>query len=184
MSIFLNILVRGILGWMILFIATGNSFAGHKNFEEKEYTAITFKQLSSFDYVLPEEEEDMKNQIKTGTVKDQIPQEIKALNNKKVAIQGFILPSDLNDNKLKSFVMLANQMGCCFGMPPPFNGWIYVTMTGEGSPDWAQDEIVTVYGTLHVGEVIDSDGGMSLYRMDGDKIKVPKHGFMDKFFND
>jgi len=149
----------------------------------EEYLPVSFSVLSGFAYTVPDEEKEMKKQIIAGTLKNQVPAEVRALNNQKISIQGFILPSYMNENKLKSFVMMPNQMGCCFGMSPPFNGWIYVTMPGDGSVDWAQDAVVTVTGTFHVGETIDADGGMSLYRMDGEKIKIIKRGFMDRLLN-
>ncbi len=179
-----NIKIPILVGVVFLFFLQSNCFAGGKKFDEKDYLTISFEQLSGFEYIIPETDEEMKRQIKAGTLREQIPPEISALNNKKVSVQGFILPAELNGNKLKSFVVMPNQMGCCFGVPPTFNGWIYVIMTGEGSSQWAQDKLVTVYGTFHVGETIDADGGISLYRMDGDRIKPLKRGFFDKFFND
>ena len=136
-----------------------------------EYTPISFDVLSSYPYEIPD-----SDAIARGLLKDQIPASIKALNNQRVTVQGFMLPTLGTKGTVSHFVLLANQMGCCFGVTPSMNGWIYVAMKEGKRTNSVPDVPVTVYGTLQVGEDIKDNTLMSVYRIDADKVDVPKEG--------
>ena len=51
----------------------------------------------------------------------QIPPAIKALNEKPVAVRGFMLPMKVEHGMVTEFLLLKNQMGCCFGVNPAIN---------------------------------------------------------------
>jgi hypothetical protein len=132
------------------------------------YQPVTFDRLSSFPYEMPD-----SDAIARGLHQDQIPPEIKALNNQKVSIEGFMLATMGYKDKVRAFVLLANQMGCCFGVPPPMNGWVYVTMK-RGPTDFIPDVPVTVRGTLKVGEDIKDNAVLSIYQLEADGVDEPK----------
>ena len=48
----------------------------------------------------------------------EIPDTVKQLNKKKVAITGFMLPIDVDKGKVKRFLLLKSTMSCCFGVAP------------------------------------------------------------------
>ncbi len=104
-------------------LPAGISYNGPAQRKNGEYQKISFELLGSFVYDMPDSEG-----FSRGMYKDQIPAKIKALNDQKVAIEGFMLATMGYKDKVRNFILLANQMGCCFGVPPPMNGWIYVTM--------------------------------------------------------
>jgi hypothetical protein len=134
---------------------------------------VTFAFLGSYTYQYP----DLHTKAEDGSplpLPDQIPAKIKELNGKKVSIEGFMLPSEIEKGKIKSFILLKDIMGCCFGMVPMMNEWVFVKMAGDTTCEFTPDVPITVDGTLEVGEEIKDDTVMSLYRLIADKVHPPK----------
>jgi hypothetical protein len=102
----------------------------------------------------------------------EIPDRVKALDGKKVAIKGFQLPMKNEGNLVTEFLLLQNQSLCCFGVPPRANQWVYVRMTGKGVRR-LMDQPLTFCGTLHVGEYREGNRLRAIYRMDGERMEVP-----------
>jgi hypothetical protein len=113
---------------------------------------VTFDLLSGYDFE-----------------KEQIPELVKSLDGQRVAITGFMLPVDFNDGKVKSFLLLQNQMACCFGMTPKENEFVYVEMGKGGSTKYMPDWPLTVVGKLEVGKKLLVN---SIYRMEADNVLV------------
>lgn len=99
----------------------------------------------------------------------QIPATVKALNEKQVAVRGFMLPMKLDHGLVTEFLLLRNQMGCCYGLSPAMNELIDVRTAGKGVPA-LMDDLITVYGTLHIAEVRENGYLTGIYRMDCEKI--------------
>jgi hypothetical protein len=106
------------------------------------------------------------------TLTNPIPGSIKAWDGKDVAVRGFMLPMKQENGRVTEFLLLRNQSMCCFGKPPNINEWVHVTMTGKGVPS-QMDQVVTVYGTLHVGEHRVTSQMLDIYRLDGDGVSFP-----------
>jgi len=104
---------------------------------------------------------------------DEIPDEIKALNGKEVAIQGFMLPLKGEAGRVQEFILLKNQSYCCFGKPPKVNEWVHVRVKGEGLKP-LMDQVVTIYGTLQVGEYSENRQMLGIYRLQGDGMAIPR----------
>jgi hypothetical protein len=104
----------------------------------------------------------------------QIPEPIKALNEKEVLITGFMMPLMVHDGKAIEFLILKSQATCCYGTPPGLNDYIFVHMSGNGVKPVA-DKLVTISGILHVGETRQNRVLMGIYRMDGDKMEESSH---------
>jgi hypothetical protein len=100
-----------------------------------------------------------------------IPQDIRALDGKKAAIEGFLLPVRMKEGLAVEFLLMRNQSMCCYGVPPRINEWITV-QTAQGVKP-VMDQPILAAGTLHVGEILDSGGLAGIYRMDADKIIEP-----------
>jgi hypothetical protein len=62
-----------------------------------------------------------------------LPDAIKALDGKHVALQGFLLPNYEYDD-IRDFSLVANHMSCCFGLPAGINGQVHVRLKGRGLP--------------------------------------------------
>ena len=105
-------------------------------------------------------------------ISGQIPESVRALNEKQVSITGFMLPLTVNDGKATEFLLLKNQSMCCYGTTPAMNQYIMVRMAGGGVKP-VMDRLVIVSGTLHVGEIRQNKLLTGIYRMDGDKVEMP-----------
>jgi hypothetical protein len=136
-----------------------------------EYLSLGFDTLSNFLYLTPSAENAAKPERKKDV---QIPSPVRALNGKKVSVQGFMSPLDVDDRgKVPVFMLLKDQSMCCFGRWPRMNEWVRVTMP-EGKPsDLMLDQPVTVIGTLEVGEDIEKGVVLSIYRMKAEHVTGP-----------
>ena len=101
-----------------------------------------------------------------------IPAAIQALDKRKVAVKGFMLPLAQENGAVTEFVLLRNRAFCCFGKPPGVNEWIHVRMTNKTAKP-IMDRVVTAYGTLKVGEVREGGYLVAIYEMDGERLVGP-----------
>lgn len=101
-----------------------------------------------------------------------IPPGIAALDGKRVRLSGYMLPIRMENGLVKDFLVLRNQMMCCFGRRPQPNEWVVVKMKGRGVPS-TMDTPLCFYGVLHVGEIFENHVFEGLYQLDGEKIAAP-----------
>jgi len=148
------------LGGLILLFLLGVHYRPSPHFDYSEVRAVekdgfieaNFDLWSGFD---PE--------------KDQMPNQIRMLNGKKIAVTGFMLPVDFEDGRVTSFILLNNQMGCCFGIMPRMNELIYIKMQGNTSAKFMTDVPIKVFGKFKVGE---ENVVGSLYGIEADRVLV------------
>ena len=131
------------------------------------YTPVGFNILSSYNY----KQEPVKS-VSTSTSKteEEIPSSIKALNGRKVAIRGYIVPVMVLDGETKSFMLMRSTMMCCYGIMPKINERVDVEMENTKNTNLSMDIPMLVYGTLDIGERYDDGVLMSIYRMKADKV--------------
>ena len=98
-----------------------------------------------------------------------VPDTIKALDRKEIAVQGFMLPLKEEAGRVGEFVLLKNQMMCCFGAPPKVNEWVHVRIKGQGIKP-LMDQVITIYGTIHVGQYNENRTLLGLYQIEGDGV--------------
>lgn len=139
--------------------------------KDGEHLKVTFAALGSFPYEIPDREAILESGDPTKSPVDQIPSEIKELNDAKVVLVGFMVPIDVDRRgQIKSFALTQNQMFCCFGVPPSMNEWVMVEM-GEGeTAEYVSDLPIAVFGDFKVGEEIEDGYVMSVYRMAGREV--------------
>lgn len=100
-----------------------------------------------------------------------VPENVLSLNGKKISVQGFMVPLEVPDARVTTFLLVRDKASCCFGGPPKLTHRIYVTMEGDKSAEFFPDDIVTVKGTFKVlGNIIEEDT-MALYEMDGESVE-------------
>ncbi len=136
---------------------------------EGDFSHVSFEALAAFDYDPYLVMETLQD---GGKPPEQIPTSVRGLNQRKLAIQGFMVPVQLVKERVKYFLLVRNQMLCCFGVAIGMNEWIYITMDEKADARYVPDVPVVVYGTLHVGEEMRDGMVMSIYRMDGEKLVV------------
>ncbi|MBA3849510.1 MAG: hypothetical protein C0502_05870 [Opitutus sp.] len=152
--------------------------ADEKSGEKKEFERVDFGLLAAFNYVPPGYETMVPGAPPppadtSGKPKDQIPDFVRALDAKKIAVTGFMLPTKFKDGKVTEFLLMKDQSGCCFGAMPRINEWIIVKMGNGGIPP-LMDVPLTLVGQLKVGEVFEEGYLSGIYQLAGDKMLEAK----------
>jgi len=135
---------------------------------------VDFSVLAGFNYDYPDVDGDAASLKKSKRIKPGFPPSILKLNGTQVAIPGFMIPMDQDEEGDKStyFILVRNQMSCCFGVAPGLNEWVSVRMEKGHEALLEMDRPVVVVGTLEVGEIYNPDSGWSFYRMKGEKVII------------
>lgn len=132
----------------------------------RRYQGVDFRVLSGFPYG-----EDPLAATPAVPVSYDIPSAVVALSGTAVAITGFMLPLDVNEEGVRSFLLNANLDMCYFGAPTRPNEFVVVTMTGGRRAPFVHTP-VTVFGTLSVREERREGRVTSLYALDGDSLSL------------
>lgn len=96
---------------------------------------------------------------------DQIPAAIKAYDGRKVRIRGYMMPIKMEGNEVREFLIMANQMSCCYGAPPRFWEFIAARMKTAAAPN-VMDQTLTFEGTLRVGDVYENGYWTQFYTLE------------------
>ena len=137
--------------------------------ENSPYREVSFRSISSFPYEV-EWEDDGKEPDPTAFL-ERVPREVRHLSGVKVAVEGFMIPTMVNEeNKVTEFLLLPDQMSCCYGKSPAANGWVVVTSDGT---DIMMDQIIRVTGSMVVEERWDEEFFVGLYHVSCDDITGP-----------
>ena len=141
---------------------------------DQDYLTVGFDQLASYTFEMSDELIEAKGDPKALTAKTngQIPEKIRGLNEKTVAVKGYMLPLKVAHGAVTEFLLMRDQSMCCFGTVPKINEWVSVKTTGKGLKP-IMDEPVTIFGRLHVGEIRENGYLVGIYRMDGEKLAGP-----------
>ncbi len=132
--------------------------------------AITFDFLAQYQY-FPGTLLTAEQRSAGGT--GRIPAEVTALDGKRVSIRGFMVPDSYPGDGVRTFLLVRNQLMCCFGIPVGMNEWIDVKMSGDRVAKFTPDVLVEVTGELDVGERSDDEGWViSIYRIVADDVTV------------
>lgn len=99
------------------------------------------------------------------------PPRVKALDGQRVRITGYLMPTRSESKHVREFLILANQMKCCFGREPGFCEYILARMEGEPGAPLQVDTPLVFEGTLHVSDVYVNSYWSGLYSMDCRKIE-------------
>ncbi len=98
----------------------------------------------------------------------QVPDRVKQWDGHKAVITGFMLPVKTDKGLVTEFLLLKNQMMCCYGTVPNMNEWVIVRAP-QGVPA-TQDIPLAIYGRLHVKEVYDNGYLAGIYLLEEEKI--------------
>ena len=95
---------------------------------------------------------------------------IKALDGRSIRIRGYILPS-FQQTGLTQFVLVRDNLSCCFGPGAALYDCIVVDMQPGKSTDFSISP-VTVEGTFSIRELLDADGkALAIYHLDGESVR-------------
>ena len=144
--------------------------------EEKigEFLVIGFDRLAAFNYEMPDETPATATNKPPANAapKDQIPANVRAFNNTKIALKGFMLPLKVEGGLITELLIMRDQSACCYGSVPKINEWVSVKMTGKGVKP-IMDVPITLFGKLQVGEIRENGYLVGIYQMDGEKLGGP-----------
>lgn len=154
---------------LILATATlARAAGGAQPDSDNGYLILGFDRLASFKFVTPTYDPTVDPKGAPPTGADQIPAAVKAWDGKKAVITGFMLPTQMKEGRAVEFLIMANQMACCFGTIPAMNEWVVVRMPG-GVPV-TQDVPISFYGVLKVGAMYDNGYMTGIYEMDAERM--------------
>lgn len=104
---------------------------------------------------------------KTGQPKydDQAPDNIKALNGRTVRIRGYMLPVRMEGNEVREFMIMPNQLSCCYGGTPRFWEFVVSEKKGDAVPN-LMDTLLTFEGVLKVGDVFENGYWTQFYTLE------------------
>ena len=130
-----------------------------------DYTTVSFDKLAGFTF---ESVEDLQSTNET-KISGRIPDDVKAYDQKKVALKGFMLPLKVDDGVVTEMLIMKDQSMCCYGAVPRINDWVSVKMKNGGVKS-VMDSPVTLFGKLKVGEMLENGYLIGIYEMEGDKM--------------
>ena len=141
--------------------------------ETETYQLLTFNMLTSYPFREPNWAK-MEDPAYIASLKldEQISPQIQAMNGKKVEIQGFMLPLDMPEGNLRTFMLLKDQMACCYGNIPRLNEWVYVRVPEKKKVSIHQDVLITLLGTLRVGAKFEREVLTGIYHLELDQIQM------------
>ena len=134
------------------------------------YAPLSFARMSKFAYEVDWEKDGIKFDL--SAFARRVPVTVRQMDGLAAAVEGFMIPTVVNeDNKVTEFLLLPDQMSCCFGKAPEANGWVVVT--APKGVEIMMDRIIRVTGTMAVEEKWDEEFFVGLYHMTCDKITGP-----------
>ncbi len=131
------------------------------------YETVGFDRLAAYAFTPPDYDPTVPN-AKPPSGADQIPAAIKALDRRKVAVTGYMLPTKMDKGLVVEFLLVKDPMLCCYGVMPKVNEWVVVKMTGAGVKT-LMDVPITFNGTLRVGEMYENGYLTGVYLLEGDR---------------
>jgi hypothetical protein len=135
---------------------------------------IGFDALSGYPMQLPDNLISNPNQAAwaDAQVNAMIPPAIKALDGKKVRIEGFMLPTNWgNKGKVTNFLLMRNQISCCYGGPSQVHEFVTIRVQGKGVSSEMESTIL-VGGILHVGAIRENGQLVGIYRLETEGYSV------------
>lgn len=138
--------------------------------DSEGYIPVAFNKLAGFTYNIPE---GVVEGDQLGKSEVQIPQEVRDLNRKKVALSGYMLPLKVDNGKVTEMLIMKDQSMCCYGAIPRINDWVSVKMKSGGVPS-IMDDKVTLRGEMRVGEMLENGYLVGIYEMTGEKMEKAK----------
>ncbi len=148
-----------------------------KSSKPDQILPISFKELSAFQV-----EVDFVAQSSKGLnlsefqarLRQEIPEEIWALNNRVVAIEGFIIPVDFAAQTTPEFILVVDPMVCCFGQIPQIHEWLQVDSKTNPVHLALVDIPVLVTGVLSIVPTWDGEILTGLYHLKANSTTLPE----------
>jgi hypothetical protein len=144
---------------------------------EPEFAPAGFDVLSGYEIEISDELlGPVTNDLAAVTARTEalIPEEVRALDKKRVALKGFMLPLKVEGGLVTEMLVMKDQSMCCYGTVPKIHEWVSIKMVNKGVKPF-MDQPVTLFGKLHVGEMRENGYLTGIYRMDGEKMAAEEN---------
>ena len=129
---------------------------------------VEFTKLAGYEFKMADTPD--TNQVAGKDMADQqFPADIKALNQKRIAVIGYLMPLKEVSGKATEFLIMRTQSSCCFGLPLKITEVITAKASGKGVPS-IMDDLVEIEGTLKVGTMRQDGYIVGVYQMDEAKF--------------
>ena len=135
---------------------------------ENGYLKLGFDRLAGYKFIPPQFDPAADPKATPPTGEEQIPAVVKSWSGRKALVTGFMQPTKLEKGKCTEFILMANQMACCFGAVPNLNDWIIVRIP-KGVPI-VMDVPISFYGTLKVGASFENGYLTGIYQLEAEKM--------------
>lgn len=145
--------------WFLALVLVG---CGLPSPQKTSYRPVAWTQLSSF--ACP---------AKSASIP--LPAQVQALDGQPVQLSGYMVPLDMEGTRIQSFLLVRDQMLCCFGKMPALNEWVFVEFPKGGGLELEVDKPLQVSGRFRAREEREKGVVMSLYRMKADKVQILKN---------
>lgn len=99
----------------------------------------------------------------------QLPKEVQAFDEKEIKVRGFMRREFPGDGPVNAFMLINDNCGCTG--TPKMNEIIFC-MLPEGETEDIHEGVVTVRGTLYVGEEKEEGVVIMIYQMDADEVTM------------
>jgi hypothetical protein len=137
---------------------------------DRDYEVVPFARLSAFAY-------DDRRPTGNGFDSDGgVPDGIRRLSGRKVAVDGFMMPLDFVDGAVTRFVLNSSYDMCMFGAPSRATERIDVEMARGRTAPFTHRPL-RVYGVLDVGARWEAGRVTSLYRLQAHAVGEPGLGY-------
>ncbi len=130
---------------------------------------LDWRELMSFDYALPRRP-DLGPKATTER-EAQIPPGIRAWQGRRVRIDGFMMPIEVDGDSVLLFNLFHSLESCCFGTLAQITNWIEVELPSGKGVEYFPYGSIEVTGTLEVGELHVSGGVVAIYRLRGESAE-------------
>lgn len=138
--------------------------------ENSGYERLDFRDLVNFTYEVSWEGDGLEFDF--SAYSKRVPKRLREKSGLSIAVEGFMIPTIVDENnKVKEFLLLPDQMSCCFGQSPEANGWVVVS--AKEGVEVLMDQIIRATGTLTVEERWDEEFFVGLYHLDCNEITGP-----------
>jgi hypothetical protein len=138
--------------------------------ENSQFEPLAFRDISDFTYDVNWERDGIEFDFTSYS--QRVPKHLREKSGRAVAVEGFMLPTVVDENNMvKEFLLLPDQMSCCFGKSPEANGWVVVS--SSDGVEVLMDQIIRVNGNLTVEERWDEEYFVGLYHLDCESIIGP-----------
>ena len=144
---------------------------------EPDFAAAGFDILSGYEIQISDELlGPVTNDLAAISAKTEalIPPKVKALDQKRVVLKGFMLPLKVEGGLVTEMLIMKDQSMCCYGTVPKIHEWVSIKMVDKGVRPM-MDQPVTLFGKLHVGEMRENGYLTGIYRMDGEKMAAEEN---------